>query len=293
MKELVKWLIRVEEMAGSFYDRAAQFFREETELFNFLNRLAEDEAWHFHIMGSAAELLSVGQSGIESAVSIDEKIKSRVEEPFLKGEEKIASGKLDKDALLRGIVSAEYSEWNDLFLYVINSLKAKSKQFQYAAAKIQDHKDKIEAFIESLPQKSQYLNAIHRLPLIWEKNILVVDDEPAILELLEALLGKMGVVRSARNGQEAFEKTAANYFDLIITDINMPILDGIEFYKKAVLEEPAIWQRFLFFSGAPSSQQLAFLTENGLAVITKPATLDEIRENAEATFTKSKSEKEQ
>ncbi|HEY0899523.1 MAG TPA: response regulator transcription factor [Sphingobacteriaceae bacterium] len=59
--------------------------------------------------------------------------------------------------------------------------------------------------------------------------ILIVDDEPDILELIEYNLKKEGYqVSTARNGQEAVALAKKNIPDLIILDIMMPVMDGIE-----------------------------------------------------------------
>lgn len=59
--------------------------------------------------------------------------------------------------------------------------------------------------------------------------ILLVDDEPDILEFMEYNLKKEGFrTLTARNGQEAVSVAAAEKPQLIILDIMMPVLDGIE-----------------------------------------------------------------
>jgi two-component system response regulator YesN len=58
-----------------------------------------------------------------------------------------------------------------------------------------------------------------------------VDDEPRALFILEIALQRLDValdVATAANGQEAIDKFAASPFDLIVTDLRMPVMDGIE-----------------------------------------------------------------
>jgi len=57
VKEIIKWLIGMEHLSGEIYNDAAGLFKEDKEFAGLLNHLAEDEAWHFHIMASAAEFL--------------------------------------------------------------------------------------------------------------------------------------------------------------------------------------------------------------------------------------------
>ncbi|MCE1199433.1 MAG: PAS domain S-box protein [Marinilabiliales bacterium] len=59
--------------------------------------------------------------------------------------------------------------------------------------------------------------------------ILVVDDEPFNLEYMGALLkGRAELVDFAVNGREAVEMTSRNTYDLVLMDLKMPVMDGIE-----------------------------------------------------------------
>jgi two-component system response regulator PilR (NtrC family) len=63
--------------------------------------------------------------------------------------------------------------------------------------------------------------------------IMVVDDEAGIRELLsEVLSGKGFNVTSARDGRESLKYMRTDKFDLLITDINMPHLNGVELLKR-------------------------------------------------------------
>ena len=64
--------------------------------------------------------------------------------------------------------------------------------------------------------------------------ILVVDDEPAIRQILAASLGRAGhTVELAGGGQEALGRLAKGDIDLVLCDINMPDLSGIEVVRQA------------------------------------------------------------
>lgn len=65
------------------------------------------------------------------------------------------------------------------------------------------------------------------------KRVLVVDDEPAIVELVEVLLNGEGFeVTSASNGAEGLQALDRVKPNLIITDIAMPDMEGVEFISK-------------------------------------------------------------
>ena len=60
------------------------------------------------------------------------------------------------------------------------------------------------------------------------KTILAVDDSPSIRQLLSSTLTQYGyTVVEAEDGQDGLNKFADSQFDLIITDLHMPNLDGI------------------------------------------------------------------
>ena len=57
--------------------------------------------------------------------------------------------------------------------------------------------------------------------------VLAIDDEQLILSLIENVLNRFGFkVETASNGKEGIQKFDTGEFDLIITDINMPGMDG-------------------------------------------------------------------
>ena len=67
-------------------------------------------------------------------------------------------------------------------------------------------------------------------------NVLVVDDNDCVREVLTALLSRRGHrCESASNGREAVEKVAQGRFDVVITDVYMPEMDGITLTKELTL----------------------------------------------------------
>jgi len=65
------------------------------------------------------------------------------------------------------------------------------------------------------------------------KNILVIDDEELITKSLLKLLSSEGYSATVvRNGKDAVEKIKNDNFDLVISDVRMPELDGIETIKQ-------------------------------------------------------------
>ena len=60
-------------------------------------------------------------------------------------------------------------------------------------------------------------------------NVLAVDDSPSMRAMLQQTLKQAGYeCDGAENGQDAIDKAQEKHFDLIIMDINMPVMNGIE-----------------------------------------------------------------
>jgi len=84
--------------------------------------------------------------------------------------------------------------------------------------------------------------------------ILVVDDEPDILEFIEYNLKREGYeVFLASNGQEGIDKAKEILPDLIVLDVMMPVLDGIETCRK-LRELPEFKSTFIVFLTARSEE---------------------------------------
>ena len=65
-------------------------------------------------------------------------------------------------------------------------------------------------------------------------SILIADNEPQVLEILTRILERHGhTILKARDGETALRMFAGNPTDLVITDIFMPEMDGIEFLTRA------------------------------------------------------------
>jgi len=72
-------------------------------------------------------------------------------------------------------------------------------------------------------------------------HILIVDDERAIRNVLKDILGNEGYkVEEATDGEDALKKFSATTYDLVLCDIKMPKLDGIEFLQKATEINPDV-----------------------------------------------------
>lgn len=282
MKEIINWLIRIEDTSARVYEKAAAQFPDDKELADFLRHLGEDEKRHYDLICKADAQIS-DKYELNSIISMDKDAICDIEDSFLSIEKKVDGGILTKEDMINHIVSTEYSEWNYIFLYVMNTLKHDFSEFIPAATEIHNHKKHIEHFLESHPEYKEYLEAMRGLIDIWKEKFLVVDDDVAIAALLDAFLADGVNVKKASNGEEALKMVGDEYFAAIITDVDMPVMNGIEFYNKAVEMYPNIKDRFLFFTGSSDDEGKSFFRENNLKHLIKPATIAEVK-NAVASI---------
>jgi two-component system response regulator (stage 0 sporulation protein F) len=88
------------------------------------------------------------------------------------------------------------------------------------------------------------------------KKVLVVDDERGLRYLLSDLLTSEGFeVRVAKDGQESLDQLRDRRFDLVITDIQMPRLDGIEMLK--AMKKSGRKEKVIIMTGDPTDRRLS------------------------------------
>ena len=95
-----------------------------------------------------------------------------------------------------------------------------------------------------------------------EPRIMVVDDEKNIVEFMKIALQDHGYkVTGCTDSEHAVEKIKKTVYDLIITDLNMPKIPGVEFVKKAKEISPKT--DLVVMTGFPSVETAVKCMKNG------------------------------
>jgi PAS domain S-box-containing protein len=89
--------------------------------------------------------------------------------------------------------------------------------------------------------------------------VLLVDDEPALLRSIEYLIGETHDVTAASSGREALDLLRRDSFDVVVADLMMPGITGMDLYQAARTEHPGLEQRFVFMTGGAFTPQSATL----------------------------------
>ncbi len=102
-------------------------------------------------------------------------------------------------------------------------------------------------------------------------SILVIDDEPEIRKLLRELFRDDFELDVVNNGREALNRLKVKDYDLLISDIKMPLLDGIELYDMLKTGYPQYLERIIYTTGVTfDSATSSFLEETGVPYLAKP-----------------------
>ena len=104
------------------------------------------------------------------------------------------------------------------------------------------------------------------------KRMLIIDDEQSILEYTSELLSMHGaIVETSLNGSDALKMIHDQHYDLIITDIKMPVLNGKDFFNQLKEQNSPLTSRILFMTGDTISEETKqFIKGSELPYISKP-----------------------
>jgi signal transduction histidine kinase len=111
------------------------------------------------------------------------------------------------------------------------------------------------------------------------KSILVIDDDPAVASVVTDTLRADGhEVETAANGQLALAILRERSFDVILSDIVMPVLDGIGLYRELQATNPGLCGRVVFVTGdVVSPKTNEFLKSTTARSLAKPFLPEELR----------------
>jgi two-component system, chemotaxis family, chemotaxis protein CheY len=113
---------------------------------------------------------------------------------------------------------------------------------------------------------------------------LIVDDSSVMRKIVERCLRQAGLelseVREASNGVEALALLKEAPFDLVLSDINMPVMDGLEFVKNAQQIETAKATPIVMITTEGGEKHvMEALSSGAKGYIRKPFTQDQVKDH--------------
>jgi len=277
MNDIVEWLSHIEEKAAEIYRRAAGMFAGDPSFVQFLNSLAEQEMQHslmIRVAFSGHDLIKQE----EIVTTIDEETRQIVVCALDGVMQKLDAGVVSREEMAAMIADIEFYEWNSIFLYAMNVLKGNSPEYNSARHEIENHLKGIEDYLSTFPYGQHVLEKIRSLPSLGKLRVLVVEDDPALAFLIKNILIREAEVEIAFNGQEGLEQLERGAFDVIVADVEMPVMNGVDMYKEVVRRESRLKERFVFLTASHKPEIRNFFAEQNLPLLCKPSPIARIRQ---------------
>jgi PAS domain S-box-containing protein len=149
--------------------------------------------------------------------------------------------------------------------------------------------------VESLPSGTDAPENTAKSPTVAAQpgSILVVDDEPGVRILLERVFIQMGhKVDTVADAESALTKLDnGSVYDVILTDVRMPGISGIELYAHILEKMPAMEDKIIFITGDVMGADIKdFLMQNNLSYFAKPFDIEALKMKICAMMTTSSGE---
>jgi two-component system chemotaxis response regulator CheY len=113
--------------------------------------------------------------------------------------------------------------------------------------------------------------------------ILLVDDSPVVRHMVRKVIEisglDIGQIVEAANGSEALEAIEKNWIDVVVADINMPVMTGAEMVKQMVARDFMATTPVIIVSSEKSAKRMEELKQLGVkAYLNKPFRPEEIKQ---------------
>ena len=275
MDDIIRWMITVEKMVAELYSEAAVVFSADQKFSSFLSLLAEEEQTHIQLLEEA--LLSLPEMSPRGACFyFDDEFRRKIEEPVVNAKRSLARRELSHTDMVDVVTEVEFSEWNELFIYTLDTTKSLDESFREAISDIDQLRQHVQEYVSSLPDGEAFLEKLRKLSPVWSRRILIVEENLAVARMLEALAMGDAEVLIASNGEEGLALIEKGHFDLVVSDVELPKMNGIEMYNKAVVVDPALEGRFVFFTSTENTDHQSYLRSINAIVLAKPSPVKSI-----------------
>ena len=272
LEQFIDEAIQLELNAAEIYSIFSETIPEDA---NFWAILAWEEKNHASVLKTGKEVLipmdkfpmEILPNVIQTIVDTNRWLNSL--------KEKFAEIKPDRETAFAIAIKIESSAGDQHFQRVMESPSDSNviRIFQELCEDDINHLSRIRKYMKGG-------NELEELAESETKKILIVINDDSVAKLLRRILEPEGQIDFAGNGRDGLQKVKDNDYGLIVSAIELPIVDGIKFYNEAKGLYQDLNKRFLFFTGAPTSERVSFFHDEDLKYLTKPATINEIRDAA-------------
>ncbi|MDT3683888.1 MAG: response regulator [Pseudorhodoplanes sp.] len=127
------------------------------------------------------------------------------------------------------------------------------------------------------------------MPLAAALKVLVVDDQFSVRQMTRLTLQELGIrhIHESENGKEGFQKATVQPLDLIISDYNMPEMDGLEFLRAVRGHQAVRKLPFILLTGRGDKELVVKAAQAGVNnYLIKPFNASILREKIEQVIGK-------
>lgn len=271
----------MEDLAFHYYRESADRFNSPSPLLSFLIQMAMDKAWRFHLMGSAKELLEGYELQGGPLIEIDAETWQNVELPLKKGFHRLKQDTLQESELVESICRAEFSEWNDIFLYVLDVCRTYSRPFEPVFETLHDHGSRIESLLEDLPEDLRSYQSFHIPAGTWEYRILIIDEKGPGASLFSRLLAPFGTVLTVSGERDALHKISRRLYTSVLCNVDSLEDGGTDFFDSIIQADPDLAQRVLLCVSEITEELESYGETRGVPIVQKPITIPQFQKTVQ------------
>jgi DNA-binding NtrC family response regulator len=118
------------------------------------------------------------------------------------------------------------------------------------------------------------------------RSVLVIDDDAQVSALVERILSRAGYAAEAeREPLRALELVSQRHYDVVVCDLLMPQISGMELHERVSQLSPTLARRFIFITGDATRPTVqSFLQGSGLPYVLKPFAAQQLLAVVEGMF---------
>ena len=237
----------MERMASDSYRAMADCYRSSHEIREFLLALSADENLHRRYIEEAGFCWDETDPDYPADVALDPNVVEAIESRFREMNALIAIQTPSLAELSKFIVTVETSEWNEYFLYVVHHLVEIDTKFDSMAREIERHEKSIEEFLAGIPEGHAAIEDLRALEPLHKPHIVVAEDNAITRMFVSALMSKFARVTEAADGQSALDAVEGGSVDLVVSDVDMPRMNGFDLFNRVKRLSHA--PEFVFITG--------------------------------------------
>ena len=229
------------------------------------------------------------QEEVELVTAVSVRISRLIENLELQ-QKSLEKERYESTQKLAAAVAHEISQPLQSLTIISDLAKNNWKENSHLLEKIPDHLKRISTLVEKMlnltsVETMDYAGGIEIVDLnksteatkSSEKNMLIIDDNEDVLKLLVEIVNAQGInVESASNGHDGLKLIKKNKYDLIMCDIKLPDIDGLELFQK--VESDLSETSFIFMSGYAIDEENMEIINRSAGFLKKPFTVDNVIE---------------